>query len=217
MDKPYSPFAADDRRPAAILIDAVERLGGSMRFSRDEEIYAQEEDADRLYRVVSGVVRTSRFSADGRRQIGSFYYAGDLFGFEVGSRHVFAAEALTDCEVRVARRGAIALAAGTDKIDEAILGATQMEIERLQAHVVLLCRRSAKERVGAFLAAHARNDPSAETELPMSRQDMADYLGLSMETVSRMLTRLQDEAIVDFGSTRRFQVRRWPALAAMAA
>jgi CRP/FNR family nitrogen fixation transcriptional regulator len=63
----------------------------------------------------------------------------------------------------------------------------------------------------------AQRRPQREVDLPMGRQDMADYLGLTIETVSRMLTQLQDEAIVDFASTRRFQVRKWPALEALAA
>jgi CRP/FNR family transcriptional regulator, nitrogen fixation regulation protein len=89
-------------------------------------------------------------------------------------------------------------------------------MERLQDHVVMLGRKSARERVAAFLMALAEGI-DGQVELPMTRQDMADYLGLTIETVSRMLTQLQGDAIVEFPSTRRFQVRKWTALEAIAA
>ena len=82
---------------------------------------------------------------------------------------------------------------------------------------MLLGRRSARERVASFLLTLAQREPAAPVDMPMGRQDMADYLGLTIETVSRMLTQLQGEAIVEFPSNRRFEVRKWGALEAMAA
>ncbi|MBL8770902.1 MAG: helix-turn-helix domain-containing protein [Phenylobacterium sp.] len=204
-------------RPASALTDAFERLGKRVSFDRETEIYAQDEEADMLYRVVSGVVRTTRVTLDGRRQVGDFYYAGDLFGLEVGPDHRFAAEALTDCEITVVRRAAMRAFAGDAELDRAILEATRLEMERLQDHVVMLGRKSARERVASFLMSIAQRQDEGQVELPMGRQDMADYLGLTIETVSRMLTQLQGEAIVEFPSTRRFQVRKWTALEALAA
>jgi CRP/FNR family nitrogen fixation transcriptional regulator len=90
-------------------------------------------------------------------------------------------------------------------------------MERLQDHVVMLGRKSARERVASFLMSIAQRHDEEHAELPMGRQDMADYLGLTIETVSRMLTQLQGDAIVEFPSSRRFQVRRWSALEALAA
>lgn len=204
-------------RPAQALTAAFERFGARTRCRRNEEIYTQGDDAELLYRVVSGVVRTSRLNADGRRQVGGFYYAGDLFGLEPGPEHRFAAEALSDCEIQVVRRSAVRAFAGDVELDRAILDATSREMERLQDHVLLLGRKTALERVGGFLMAMAQRQSEDEVDLPMGRQDMADYLGLTIETVSRMLTQLQGEAIVDFPSTRRFQVRKWTALEALAA
>lgn len=204
-------------RPAAALVDALQRLGVEMSYSRDEEIYGQDDKAELLFQVIRGVVRTSRVTAEGRRQVGDFYYAGDIFGLEPGPLHRFAAEALSACEVRVVRRSAVRAYAGDAELDRAILEATHVEMERLQEHVVMLGRRTARERVGAFLMAVAQRQTAADVDLPMGRQDMADYLGLTMETVSRTLTQLQSEAIVEFPTTRRFQVRKWPALEAFAA
>jgi CRP/FNR family nitrogen fixation transcriptional regulator len=202
---------------ATALTEAFDRHGSRRTFLRDEEIYGQDDDADLLYRLVKGVVRTSRLTCDGRRQVGDFYYPGDLFGLEPGDHHRFAAEALTDCEIQVVRRSAVRAFAGDAELDRAILEATRIEMERLQDHVVMLGRKSARERVACFLMAMAERQADAQVELPMSRQDMADYLGLTIETVSRMLTQLQGEAIVEFPSSRRFQVRRWTALEALAA
>jgi CRP/FNR family nitrogen fixation transcriptional regulator len=216
MSQVHSLQGAVSSQPAA-LIDAFERLGARMTFARDVEIYAQDEPAEQFFRVVRGVVRTSRVTADGRRQVGDFYYPGDVFGLEVASRHRFAAEALSETDVQVVRRNALRAFAGDAEVDKAILEATQLELERLQEHVVLLGRKTARERVGAFLMAVAQRQDDDDVVLPMGRQDMADYLGLTIETVSRILTQLRGEAIVDFPSSRRFQVRKWTALEAMAA
>lgn len=210
---------ADTRnpRPAESLSEAFERLGTHRCLDRETEVYGQDDRADMFYRVLRGVVRTSRLTFDGRRQVGAFYYPGDLVGLETGPRHSFAAEALTECELQAVRRTALRAYAGEAAVDRAILHATAREMERLQEHVVLLGRRNARERVASFLLGLAQRAPSGHVDMPMGRQDMADYLGLTIETVSRMLTQLQGDAIVEFPSTRRFQVRKWNALEAMAA
>ena len=199
------------------LHDAFERHGVRMTYRRDEEIYAQDDAVELLYQVVRGVVRTSRLTVDGRRQVGDFYSAGAIFGLEPGPDHRFAAEALADCEILVVRRSAVRAFAGEAALDRAILEAQRLEMERLQDHVVMLGRKSARERVGSFLMSLVRSRDESHVDLPMTRQDMADYLGLTIETVSRMLTQLQGEAIVEFPSSRRFQVRKWSALQALAA
>jgi CRP/FNR family nitrogen fixation transcriptional regulator len=203
------------------LAEVVAKLGLPMRFSRDEEIHGQDEPVARLFKVVSGVVRTSRFTVEGRRQIGEFYYAGDVFGLEPGPLHRFAAEALTDCEIAVVKRSAVLQAAGEAAFNAAILEATRRELDKAQEHLLVLGRKSAVQRVASFLMGmagpRASAAPSSAVELPMGRQDMADYLGLTIETVSRTLTQLQGDHVVEFPSLRRFHVREWPALEALAA
>src|SRR3989344_3555004 len=197
-------------RPASALTNAFERHGVRMTYARNEEIYAQDDEVEHLYRVVKGVVRTSRLTADGRRQGGDFYYVGDLFGLEPAPDHRSAAEALDDCEILVVRRSAVRAFAGDAELDRAILEAQRVEMERLQEHVVMLGRKSARERVASFLMSIAQRQSE-------DHADLADYLGLTIETVSRMLTQLQGEAIVEFPSSRRFQIRKWTALEALAA
>jgi CRP/FNR family nitrogen fixation transcriptional regulator len=199
------------------LAEVVARLGLPMRFSRDEEIHGQDEPVARLFKVVSGVVRTSRFTVEGRRQIGEFYYTGDVFGLEPGPLHRFAAEALTDCEIAVVKRSAVLQAVGEATFNAAILEATRRELDKAQEHLLVLGRKSAVQRVASFLMGMAGARPAGAVELPMGRQDMADYLGLTIETVSRTLTQLQGDHVVEFPSLRRFHVREWPALEALAA
>ncbi|HKR89966.1 MAG TPA: helix-turn-helix domain-containing protein [Phenylobacterium sp.] len=217
MNRPTLVDERDAERPPAALLEAFDRLGTRVRFQREAEIYAQDDAAEMFYRVLRGVVRTSKLTADGRRQVGDFYYPGDLVGLEPGPLHRFAADGLTACELQVVRRSAVRAFAGEAAVDRAILEATAREMDRLQDHVMLLGRRSARERVASFLLSLAQREPSAPVDMPMGRRDMADYLGLTIETVSRMLTQLQGEAIVEFPSNRRFEVRKWGALEAMAA
>ena len=203
-------------RPASALADVFDRHGVRVLYGCNEQIYAQDDAVELLYQVARGVARTSRLTVGGRRQVGDFYYPGDLFGLEPGPDHRFAADALTDCEIQVVRRASVRAFAGDAELDRAILSVTQREMERLQEHVMLLGRKGALERVATFLIGLANRHPDSRIDMAMGRQDMADYLGLTIETVSRMLTQLQGEAIVEFPSTRQFQVRRWGALEALA-
>lgn len=217
MTRPNPLTDTHPARPTAALLDAFDRLSTRVCFAREEEIYGQEDGAEMFYRVLRGVVRTSKVTFDGRRQVGDFYYVGDLVGLEPGPLHRYAAEALTNCELQAVRRSALRAYAGEQEVDRAILQATAREMDRLQEHIMLLGRRSARERVATFLLTLAQRTPSGQVDMPMGRQDMADYLGLTIETVSRMLTQLQGESVVEFPSTRRFQVHKWNALEAMVA
>src|SRR5262249_56979409 len=92
--------------PLAIT-EVMQRLGLKMSFAKDEEIFAQDEDADLVHLLVSCAVRTTRLLSDGRRQVGAFYYPGDLIGLETGAVHRFSAEAICDSVVLVVRRTAL--------------------------------------------------------------------------------------------------------------
>lgn len=187
-----------------------------LTFRAGEEIYVQDEDADLVYRIVRGAARTSHLLADGRRQIGDFYYEGDVIGVEAGAVHRFSAEALSDCEVLAVRRAGSA-AYGADRVNRMIWAATASELQRAQSHMLLLGRATACERVARFLLDIAERFRGETVALPMSRQDMADYLGLTIETISRMLGRLQADGLVEFIGSRRYRVRRPEALSDLAA
>jgi CRP/FNR family nitrogen fixation transcriptional regulator len=210
----HSPLAAPPKR-AVEPTSALVRMGLTMTFAKDEEIYGQDEDADLIYRVLEGAVRTTRFMADGRRQIGDFYLAGDIFGLETGPRHRFAAEAVRDSAVLVVKASALRAAGGD--IERLGWETTRRELERAQEHVLLLGRKTACERVASFLKDLSDKGGSpAVVDLPMGRQDIADYLGLTIETVSRMLSQLQSGRIVSFCATRQFRVVNPQGLARLA-
>lgn len=187
---------------------AVELMGTVMPFGRNAEIFGEGEAAEFLYKVLSGTVRTYRVLTDGRRQIGSFYLPGDLFGLETGGDHSFSAEAISDSKVLVIKRSAITTLAERDSdVARQLWSITGRELRRMQNHMLLLIK-SAQERVAGFLLEMAERSPGTnEVELPMSRQDIADYLGLTMETVSRTLTSLEDAAAIALPSARRIVLR----------
>jgi CRP/FNR family nitrogen fixation transcriptional regulator len=197
--------------------DLISRIGVPMSFAKDEEIYGQGERADLVYRMISGTVRTSRFMADGRRPIGDFYYPGDVFGLETTGSHSMAAEALSDCVILAASRQAMLAAGGADELKDLMWDATVRDLESAREHLTLLVRKSASERVASFLLGLAQRRGETAVELAMGRQDMADYLGLTIETVSRMITQLQSSGVVEFESCRRFRVRDREALEDLAA
>jgi len=204
-----NPFA----QVAETDADPLGRIGVRMPFAAGEEIYAQDEEADMVYRVVSGAVRTTRLLSDGRRQIGDFYYPGDLFGLESGTEHRFSAEALGDAVVMVIKRSALSHY-GDDglRMERLIWSATARELQRTQEHLMLLGCKSACEKVAAFLLDIADRAKGELAVLAMGRQDMADYLGMTIETVCRMLRQLQDDGLVEFKGSRRFQLKQRAAL-----
>ena len=188
-------------------------MGAPMSFARNSEIYGENEPAEFLYKLVSGAVRTSKILNDGRRQIGEFYLPGDIFGLEVGTEHAFSAEAIADAKVIVIKRSAVeALAARDNDVARQLWATTGRELQRMQEHILLLIK-TAQERVAGFLLEMAmRIKSTTEIELPMSRQDIADYLGLTIETVSRTLTILENSAAIALPSSRRIVLRNPAAL-----
>lgn len=198
-----------DAPRAGALANAFGVIGVSMHFARNVEIYGESEEAEYFYQVISGAVRTYKVLQDGRRQIGAFYLPGEVFGLEAGDRHAFSAEAIGDTNIRIARRSTVMAQAMRDADLAADLWAHTADGFRLaQEHMLLLGRKSAEERVASFLLDMARRESAVEVvELPMSRQDIADYLGLTIETVSRTLTHLEGKQAIELPSSRRIRLR----------
>jgi CRP/FNR family nitrogen fixation transcriptional regulator len=150
---------------------------------------------------------------DGRRQVGGFYVPGDIFGLDTGEEHPFSADAITESRVLVIRRSAlIALAERDHDVARQLWAITGVELRRVQEHIILLIK-SAQERVASFLLEMSeRISADNAVELSMSRQDIADYLGLTIETVSRTLTALENAGTIELPSTRRIVLRNCSAL-----
>ena len=196
------------------LGEAFKLIGAPVRFDRNTEIYGEEEPAEYFYQVVSGAVRTYKVLEDGRRQIGAFHLPRDVFGLEAAEEHRFSAEAIANSTVRVAKRSAVvAMAARDGELSAELWTRMAVDLRRAQDHMLLLGRKNAEERVASFLLDMAGRVAGGGTvDLPMSRQDIADYLGLTIETVSRTFTHLESKAAIDLPSSRRVTLRNRMAL-----
>jgi CRP/FNR family nitrogen fixation transcriptional regulator len=185
-----------------------------MRFQRNEEVFGAGERVEHVYRVVSGAVRTMRYSSDGRRQILAFHLPGDVFGLELGDTHEYSAEAVVESELVLIRRSVIERAAAeSTTAARALLQLAANQLHDAQEHALMLGRKGAGERVAAFLLRlQERLTSRQQVDLPMSRLDIADHLALTIETVSRAFTQMEREHTISLPSSRRVVVRNRNAL-----
>lgn len=190
------------------LAETLRLIGATMAYPRNSEIFGEGEPAEFLYRVISGCVRTCKILSDGRRQVGDFYLPGEVFGFTGTDEHTLSAEAVTDVKMVVIKRTALnALADRDPAIARALFALTGRELRRVQDRILLLIK-SAQERVAGFLLEMAdRVGDGNHFDLPMSRQDIADYLGLTIETVSRTLSALESATTIEVPNARRIVLR----------
>jgi CRP/FNR family nitrogen fixation transcriptional regulator len=194
-------------------------VGIPMSFARNTEIFAEGEPARHVYKVVSGVIRISKLLPDGRRQISAFHTAGDMFGFEADDLHHASAEAVVPVKV-VAYKWQSLLTTGTYSMSlvRDLLNLTMIGLRRTQEHLLLLGRKNALERVAAFLIEMAeRTNAGSVLELAMARHDIADYLGLTLETVSRMFAELKELGAIRLEGARRVHLLDPERLASMSA
>ena len=197
--------------------EGVRLIGMTTHVARDQEVFGEGEPADHVYKVVRGAVRGFRVLSDGRRQICDFYLPGDIFGIERGADHTITAEALTGAILVVARRSNLSHD-GSSTMARSLWDLAMIELGRSHDHALTLGRRSAGERVARFLVDMADRIGDGEgVELPMSRQDIADYLGLTIETVSRTLTQLQVSGLIRLTGCRSIHLRNPRALAELCA
>ena len=196
-----------------MLFGSCELKGASVPYYRNEEIYGEGEPVEYVYKVLSGSVRSYKLLSDGRRQINGFYLPGDVFGLELGPDHCSSTEALADCSILVVKRSTLLHAAERDsEVALSLLSLAVAELTRSRTRGLLLVK-SAQERIAAFLLEMAeRFAAEGSVELPMSRQDIADYLGLTIETVSRTLTQLVQSSTIQLVASRQIILRNHLAL-----
>jgi CRP/FNR family transcriptional regulator, nitrogen fixation regulation protein len=196
----------------APLFDSIELAGVTMAFDGNAEIFGEGEPADYVYKVLSGSVRTYRILSDGRRQITAFHLPGDVFGLESAEDHSCSAEAINQATVLVVKRSTMLATADREpNVARQLWRLTARALRQSQDHSMLLIK-SAQERVASFLLEMAGRLSASAVELPMTRQDIADYLGLTIETVSRTLTQLQGAATIELPASRRIVLRNRSAL-----
>ena len=215
----YAPAVRNAIAPHSLPLQPVSRFDArlarpTIQFGAGEEIYAEGDLAGGLYQVASGVVRIYRLLSDGRRQICAFHTQGEVFGFETGAERHFFADAVTATSLRTLRPGSEA------ELSQELLKLALMSLNRAHDHLLTVGRNDAGGRMAAFLLEIADRQGTRDDDtisLPMARADIADYLGLTIETVSRVLTKFKEARIIRLASTRQIDVLNWSALEDMTA
>lgn len=196
-------FAAGAGRQAAAspdALDLLEQFGTTVAVQREHEIHGQGDSAEYCWRILSGCVRTVKLMEDGRRQVGRFLFAGDLLGMDDLATHDFAAEAVTDATLRrYPRRMVEALADSHAALARRLRAVVLASLRDAHEQMITLGRKTAVEKVACFvldMEAHGVRAGSRVIEMPMSRSDIADHLGLTVETVCRILAHLKRDGVV---------------------
>jgi CRP-like cAMP-binding protein len=197
----------------------LQRASSKIRFDRGETIFNEGDPAEHAYRVISGAVRLCKHMADGRRQIAQFLLPGDFFSFVDMTEHSFTAEAVCDVELTCYPQRQIT------RLTEERLGLRRYfgsllsrRVRDVQNHLVMLGRQTAKEKVASFLVMLVERQGAENSRLavPMSRQDIADYLGLTIETVCRVLSAMKRKKLIDIPGLHDLTIRDFDALCALA-
>jgi CRP/FNR family nitrogen fixation transcriptional regulator len=201
------------------MMEPLQAAGTVVQVPEGREIFAEGEDPDVFYKVVSGVVRTCKFLSDGRRQIAAFHTAGDVFGFELAAGRQLAAEAVNNCTLVCYRRRSIEMLAQKDeRVSRQLLQYAMLSLAQAQGHSLLLARRGAAEKIACFLLDwHERSSEGGIIHLAMTRQEIADYLALTIETVSRSFSQFERDGVITLSNTRDFRVLDMEMLEEMAA
>ncbi len=166
-----------------------------------KHLYLEGDAAERIYEVASGVLRLTRIMEDGRRQVIAFGYPGDTVGFPSGGTYHTDCDALEPTTLIVHQRADLESAKGNPALHQRLLQAALREISAMQDHFLMLGRKSSVEKLASFLQALADRvgEPLGaftQVTLPMPRADIADFLGLTTETVSRTFTQLRKSQII---------------------
>ena len=176
---------------------ALDHVGAVITLQRDETLFLAGDKADCYFKVLKGAVRSSKVLDDGRRHIGDFYLTGDFIGLDVGETHGAAAEAIAETVlIRYARRKVDALAAEQPRLAQSLIDLMRARLIAARERMVLLGHMTAMERIASFLLGLASRAADGRINLPMTRTDIGDYLGLTMETVSRAFSQLKTGGII---------------------
>jgi CRP/FNR family transcriptional regulator, nitrogen fixation regulation protein len=199
--------------------NAMESLGTLRTYDAGETVYCQDEATDYWYQLIDGAARKCTQMSDGRRQIVDFLLPGDLFGFHAGARHDCSVECVAPNTtiVRYQRPRMESLMESDPQLARRVREVAFDSIDRMQSRTILLGCGRALERVCGFLLEMADRRPAeldGTITLPMSRYDIADYLAIAVETVSRSLTILRSKQWIAFFDTRHFRIMNRKALEA---
>ena len=218
--KGFAFFHSPGRRPSSGLT----AIGCPQRKAPGEILFAEGDETNSVYEIVRGMVRLVKLLPDGRRQITGFLCAGRLLGLAPEGAHVYTAEAVTEVTLYRCRRAAFDhLVDEVPGFAKRILTVTSEELRVAQNQMLLLGRKTATEKVASFLLLIAEQHDGEDGEdildvdLPMTRSDIADYLGLTIKTVSRTLTKLKQDGLIVLLAPNRLKIRDRDLLEELAA
>jgi CRP-like cAMP-binding protein len=208
--------------PIGDPFDRAIGIGITMSASAGQTIVIEGDPIEGCCRVASGALRLFKSTSDGRRQVIDFLVTGEYFGLVCGEWYSYSIEAITAATlVRYPRARLEAAMEAQPELAQRMFRIACVELARAQQHLLVLGRKSADEKIASFLLAltlRLGDDgaPLGVMRLPMSRQDMADYLGLTIETVSRTLTRLKHRGLIALRTPQEIILKRPGDLAALA-
>lgn len=195
----------------------LQRLGQTIAYDRNEVVEDAGDPAEFVYKVVSGTLRAVRLLADGRRHIARFLTAGDYFGIAEADEYSSGLEAITDCTLmRYPRRSFEGILESDATAGRQLFGQICRQLEASNHLLLLLGRKTATERLASFLLSFRQNDAEAIC-LPMCRSDIADHLGLTIETVSRVITKFRQQRWIRLQDASHIVITAPDALKALAA
>ena len=204
----WRPCLTPDKTPSLRTpLDLLDVHGTQFAAKRGRVIYSEGETADYCYKLVSGSVRTVKLLSDGRRQVCEFLMPGELLGFGSQSEYYFTAEAVTDAMlVRYSRKSVDALIEEDSAVAQQVRRLASHDLQGAYERMVLMCHKSAQQRVAWFLLNMAERSGTSDDDfvlLTMTRTDVADYLGMALETVSRAIGHLKRKGIIALENVNR--------------
>lgn len=224
-----SPCAACQVRHLAVCsaldgseLDRLNDILTHVEFLQGDGVFDEGEPAEYVFNITAGAVKLYKLLPDGRRQVTGFMFPGDFLGLANQQEYVYSAEALSDVMLcRFPKSKLDVLLAEFPHMESRLLGMARNELAEAHEQMLLLGRKTAKERIASFLLmlarrAERRGQPANPIAVPMSRNDIGDYLGLTTETVSRTLTRLRKSGAISLESDRKVNLLDGEALQELA-
>lgn len=217
--------AASSSEPASIAptqgggeLAALDRVGGVVTLRRDQALFQEGDPARYCFKVLTGALRSCRLLADGRRHIGEFLLPGDFIGLELDDSYRFTAEAVSDATLmRYSRQAVDRLAEQQPLLGKCLLDRICGDLYAAQSQMLLLGRKNATERLASFLLMMAgRSGTGDRLSLPMTRNDIADHLGLTTETVSRVFGQLKHQGVIRMPASSEVLLRNRDGLQTLA-
>jgi len=203
-------------------VSSLARVQCTLRYDAHDTLFREGDDGQAVYVMIAGAVKVYKLMPDGRRQITGFFFRGDMFGFCLESCYAYTAEAITPIIACRLPMGVLdSLSHTAPEVQARIMRRMTAKLATFHDHVLLLGRKTARERMASFLLslsdrAQRRGDPPSPLALPMGRADIADYIGLTVETVSRAMTRLKRDGLLALPSPSLVAIRDPVALRAIA-